>query len=98
MEIAKTKKIICAMVTLVTLTAFMVREKVMNWLQIKDAWRDIELTNKRYTFHLKANADGGIAKIKDPMSEHLIALSREDLVELGRFLKPFVDEAENDGT
>ena len=74
------------------------REKVMNWLQIKNAWRDIELTNKRYTFHLKANADGGIAKIKDPMSEHLIALSREDLVELGRFLKPFVDEAENNGT
>ena len=31
-------------------------------------------------------------------SEHLIALSREDLVELGRFLKPFVDEAENNGT
>jgi len=68
----------------------------MHWLQIKDAWRDIELTNKRYTFHLKANADGGRATIKDPMSEHLIALSREDLVELGRFLKPFVDEAEND--
>jgi len=68
----------------------------MNWLQIKNAWRDIELTNKLYSFHLKANADGGRAYIKDPMSTHTIALSRDDLVELGRFLKPFVDEAEND--
>jgi hypothetical protein len=69
---------------------------MMNWLQIKDAWRDIELTNKRYTFHLKANADGGRATIKDPGCVMVIALSRDDLVELGRFLKPFVDEAGND--
>jgi|TARA_R110000822_G_scaffold4422_3_gene18986 hypothetical protein len=67
---------------------------MMNWLQIKDAWRDIELTNKRYTFHLKAERGGGIATIKDAGCGMVIALSRDDLVELGRFLKPFVDEAE----
>ena len=63
---------------------------------MKDTWRDIELTNMLYSFHLKVNADGGRAYIKDPMSTHAIALSRDDLVELGRFLKPFVDEAGND--
>ena len=68
----------------------------MNWLQIKDSWRDIELTNKLYSFHLYANADGGRAYVIDPKSTHAIDLSRDDLVELGRFLKPFVDEAEND--
>ncbi len=71
----------------------------MNWLGIKDAWRDIELTNKRYTFHLKANADGGTVTINSGSSyAQSIVLSKDDLVELGRFLKPFVDEAENDGT
>jgi hypothetical protein len=80
---------------------------MMNWLQIKDSWRDIELTNKRYTFHLKANADGGTVTINSGSSYSFtfavhyaqsIVLSKDDLVELGRFLKPFVDEAENDGT
>ena len=71
---------------------------MMNWLQIKGAWRDIELTNRLYTFHLKANADGGRVTIKDPKSEHLIALSREDLAELGSFLQPFVEQGENDET
>ena len=50
----------------------------MNWLQIKDAWRDIELTNKRYTFHLKAERGGGIATIKDAGCGMVIALSRDD--------------------
>ena len=75
----------------------------MNWLQIKDAWRDINLYNQRSRMELKANADGGTVTImhsskyaSPKITRKAIALSREDLVELGRFLKPFVDEAEND--
>ena len=71
----------------------------MNWLQIKGAWRHIELKNKLYTFYLKANADGGTVTINSGSSyAQSIVLSKDDLVELGRFLKPFVDEAENNGT
>ena len=67
----------------------------MNWLQIKDAWRDIELKNKRYTFHLKANADGGTVTINSGSSyAQSIVLSREDLAELGSFLQPFVEQGE----
>ena len=73
----------------------------MNWLQIKDAWRDINFYNRRYKLHLKATADSGTATICNKSgsswtSASSIVLSRDDLVELGRFLKPFVDEAEND--
>jgi len=77
---------------------------MMNWLQIKDAWRDINFYDQRYKLHLKATADGGTVTISNALSRLLetadssIVLSREDLVELGKFLKPFVDEAENDGT
>jgi len=73
--------------------------ETMNWLQIKDAWRDINLYNQRYRLHLKANADSGTVTISASSKyASSIVLSREDLVELGRFLKPFVDEAENDGS
>jgi len=72
---------------------------MMNWLQIKDAWRDINFYNQRYKLHLKATADSGTVTISSGTSyASSIVLSRDDLVELGRFLKPFVDEAENNGT
>ena len=70
---------------------------MMNWLQIKNAWRDINLYNQRYKLHLKATADSGTATISSGSSWNSassIVLSKDDLVELGRFLKPFVDEAD----
>ena len=72
----------------------------MNWLQIKDAWRDINFYDQSHKLHLKATADGGSVMVRRSsrpgLSGSSIVLSKDDLVELGRFLKPFVDEAEND--
>jgi hypothetical protein len=83
---------------------------MMSWLQIKDAWRDIEFTNqgseytenKLITVRLKATPDGGAISIshcqkksRDKSGLFISAdLSKDDLIALGRFLKPFVDEAE----
>ena len=76
---------------------------MMNWLQIKGSWRDIELKNKLYTFYLKANADGGtvwagLTTNSGTRYAQSIVLSREDLAELGSFLQPFVEQGENDET
>lgn len=57
--------------------------------------RSLELKSKCYRLVLEASVDGGVISIHDPQSAHFISLSRDDLVELGRFLKPFVDQTEN---
>ena len=89
---------------------YVIKGEMMNWLQIKDAWRDINLYNQRYKLHLKATADSGTVTISScssaahaqedsiDLESSSIVLSKDDLVELGRFLKPFVDEVENNGT
>lgn len=89
---------------------YVIKGEMMNWLQIKDAWRDINFYDQRYKLHLKATADSGTVTISScsspahakedsiDLESSSIVLSKDDLVELGRFLKPFVDEVENNGT
>ncbi len=61
----------------------------MNWLQIKGAWRHIELTNRVWA---------GLTTNSGTRYAQSIVLSREDLAELGSFLQPFVEQGENDET